>query len=195
MATGPHHTVCAGDSAQVFQALLAATQRSRARLAAPESMDSAATAIFAASCSVSVPGPWVQGDQGRRRVEQHRFPYRAPLAVQQAAGHIGVVRGVGAAQRVDRDDGQPDVARVERLLADRAVAHHPDPGGGGGGQLVEPVVAAEDEGGVAPVGQHARDDGRHPGVGDPDGLGAHLGRVGEGAQDVERGLRAEFLAA
>ena len=73
-------------------------------------------------------------------------------------------------------------------------ADHPDPGGGGGGQLVEAVVAAEDQRGVAALGEHARDDRRHPRVGDADGLGPHPGRVGQRAEEVERGADAQLPA-
>ena len=86
----------------------------------------------------------VEGGDRRGGVEQHRVAHRAALAGQHRAHHLGVERGVAAAQRL--------AARPARCRASpgRARPAGPSPSattqtlrGGRGGQLVQAVVAAE----------------------------------------------------
>ena len=171
---------------------LTATQRSSRACAPPESRASTARAIPAASRSSGVAGLGGVHRQRRAGVEHHGVAHRAGLAGHQAAYDLGVVGGVAAAQTLGRAAAEAEPVGVHGELPDLPAVDRPDLGGRGGGQLVEPVVAAEHPRVDAAAREHAGHQRRHPVVGAADRLRLGLGRVGERAEQVERGGDAQL---
>ena len=89
---------------------------------------------------------------------------------------------------------RPDVLGRDLLRRHRAATDHPHLGGRAGGELVQAVVAAEHQGAHASVGEDLGHHGGHPGVGDTDGLGAGLRRVGQRTEEVEDRRHPELAA-
>ena len=104
------------------------------------------------------------------------------------------VRGVAAAQVVDRRARQAEVAGVEVVLVHLAARDLPDVAVAGRRQLVEAVVAAEHERG-RPAGLEDADEQRHlVELGDADGGRLRPRGVAQRAEEVEHRRDAELGA-
>ena len=117
----------------------------------------------------------------------------APVAPgEDVANHGCVVRCVTAAQGLRGVQLQPETGRLDRAVADLPVADPPHGRRRGHRHLVEPVVTAEDRCVLAPTGEDAGEQRRHPGVGAADRGVGRLGRVGQRAEEVEGAADAEL---
>ena len=134
-------------------------------------------------------------EEGRRGVERHDVAVGSRFTGQHLAGVHGVRRGITADQLVGPSARQAERRRVEGggpNLATNELEHSRRTGGG---QLIEPVFAVNDHDVLGPVGlQHRQHAFGHRDVGHPDHHAADPGRVGQRAEDVERGGDAQLAA-
>ena len=115
-------------------------------------------------------------------VGQDRVEGGAGLACGDGADDLGVVWGVPAGQVAGPGSPQPEPGGVEGHLADAVPAGGPHAGRAGGGDLVQPVVAAHDEGGGAALGEHGGQDRGESEAGAADQGGSGAGGVGQRAR-------------
>src|SRR5699024_2555655 len=103
-----------------------------------------------------------------------------------------VVGGGTAEQFVRSGTRDAELTRVDRFLTDRPVRHHPRRGRGRCRDLVESVVTSHLERGLTPACEHLGEGRGFFPVGTSDHAGARLCRVGQRAEQIERGRHAEF---
>ena len=132
-------------------------------------------------------------DERRGGIEQHDVARRAGFAAQHAANDAGVLRRVAALQVLGRGARQAGVLGRDLEAADRAAVELDDRGRPRGGELVGAVAAMDDPDALgAEIAQDLGHGLRPLGVEHADQLAPGAGRVGERAQQVEDGPRAEL---
>ena len=118
-----------------------------------------------------------------------------PLPRQNGAEHTRVILSIATTQLLQRRVLQAVLGRVKTVLGQLAVHGFPESARGGDGQLVQAVIAAENQGVIAALGEDVSHLLSHDRVGHADSRGLHASRVGHGTQVVERGRNTQQTAS